>query len=269
MKNPIVQPAPHDTSVIAGVITELQVAPDREAQLAQIQLRYKTGNAASVGGHHPLATAASIALYSNEDSEHFVCLIDGQAVCGTFGGASRLPVGKKVKAVVSQHGDVLIAHGILSEDTGLLWVPCVRGSKATCVAMFKLPLGLFCFTMVCMTACTFFIGVYPGMSELETLMWCAIVTGALCFGMAILDIFPLERQADPADDIFRKLGFADPEWVDLDNYRYGIVHIHELIRSQASAASHADIYCYKKAIEDGKLKLADPLRDVAVTVAGS
>lgn len=265
----MLQPSPHDTFVIAGVITELQVALGSEELLAQIHLRYKTGSTAPVGLHDQLATAASVALYGGEDTQHFVCLIDGQAVRGTFGGAGRLPVGKKVKAVVSQQGDVLIAHGILSEETGLLWVPCVRGGKAERVAMFKLPLGCFCFTMVCLTACTFFVGGYPGMSELETLLWGAIVTGALCFGMAIWDITPLNGQADPANDIFRKLGFADPEWVDLDNYRYGIVQIHELIRSQESAANHADIYCCKKAIADGKLKLADPIHDVALTVAGS
>jgi hypothetical protein len=143
MTQPVTQQDTGDTFVIEGVITELQVALGRENLLAQIDPRYRAGSAATglgaaLGGFHgQVAAAASVALYDGEDTENFVCLIDQQVMCGTFGGASKLPVGKKVKAVVSKHGDVLIARGILSEDAGWVWVPHAWGSKAERMANFK------------------------------------------------------------------------------------------------------------------------------------
>ncbi|QGZ38700.1 hypothetical protein IP92_00945 [Pseudoduganella flava] len=124
-----------DTFVIEGVITELQVALGRENLLARIDRHYRAGSAATAlgdalsGFHGQVAAAASVALYDGEDTENFACLIDKQIMCGTFGGASKLPAGKKVRAVVSRHEDVLIARGILSEDKGLVWVPHAWGSK--------------------------------------------------------------------------------------------------------------------------------------------
>ncbi|TWI49726.1 hypothetical protein IP92_00946 [Pseudoduganella flava] len=110
--------------------------------------------------------------------------------------------------------------------------------------------------MLGITACTFFLGVNPRMSELETIGWGAVAAGALCFGLALSTGGTMKALADPATDIFRKLGFADPERVNLNSYQYGIVHIHELVHSPEMRANHANIHCYKKAIADGKLKLA-------------
>lgn len=62
--------------------------------------------------------------------------------------------------------------------------------------------------------------------------------------------------ADPATEVFRKLGFAEPEKINLNSYQYGIVHIHDLIQSQESRAQYGNIHCYKKAVEDGKVKMA-------------
>jgi hypothetical protein len=262
MTKPITQHDTHDTFVIEGVISELLVALGRENLLAQIEPRYRVGSAATglgaaLGGFHgQVAAAASVALYDGEDTENFVCLIDQQVMCGTFGGASKLPVGKKVKAVVSKHGEMLVARGILSEDMGLVWVPFAWGSKAERMANFKIGLWCFCFAMLGITVFTFFLGVYPGMSKLETLGWGAVIAGALCFGIGFSTKGTMSVLADPATDIFRKLGFADPEHVNLNSYQYGLVHIHELVHSPDMRANYANIHCYKKAIEDGKLKLA-------------
>ena len=195
-------------------------------------------------------------MYDGEDTENFACLIDQHIMCGTFGGASKLPVGKKVKAVVSKQGDVLIARGILSEDMGLIWVSHAWGSKAERMANFKIAWWCFCFAMLGITACTFFLGVNPAMSEFETLGWGAVAAGMLCFGVALSTGRTMNAFADPATDIFRKLGFANPEYVNLNSYQYGIVHIYELAHSPDMRANYANIHCYKKAIEDGKLKLA-------------
>lgn len=262
MTTPITPHDTHDTFVIEGVITELQVAPDSENLLAQIRARCQAGSAATGRGalpdefHDRVAAAAKVALYAGEDTETFACLIDGNVLYGTFGGASKLPVGQKVKTVVAQHGEVLLAHGILSEELGLVWVPYVRGSEAERASIFKLASWCFGFAMACVTACTFVMDVDTGMGKLETLMWGAIVTGVLCFGMAFWDASMTDTLPDPATDIFRKLGFADPERVNLNNYQYGIVHSHALVHSPDTRANHGSIHCYKKAIEDGQLKLA-------------
>jgi hypothetical protein len=262
MTKPIMHQDISDTFVIEGILTDLQVALDRENLLAQVAPRYQAGSAvtglgaALAGFHGQVAAAASVALYDGEDTENFACLIDGQVMCGTFGGASKLPVGTRVKAVVSRHGDVLVARGILSEDTGLVWVSHAWGSAAERMANFKIAWWCFCFTMVCMAACTFVLGVNTRMSQLETMLWGALAAGVLCFGVALSTGGTMGALADPATDVFRKLGFVDPERVNLNSYQYGIVHIHELVHSPDMRANYANIHCYKKAIADGKLKLA-------------
>lgn len=92
--------------VIEGLISELQVAPGKENLLQQLDKHYKgqaalTGAGAIAGGMYgQAANAAMLSMYDGEDTENFLCLIDGQVMCGTFGGASKLPEGSKVRAVV-------------------------------------------------------------------------------------------------------------------------------------------------------------------------
>lgn len=135
MTKPIAQQDDNGVFVIEGVITELYFARSKKNLLAQIAPRYQPGSIVTGLGevmgsfHGQVAAAASVAMYESEDTENFACLIDQQVMCGTFGGASKLPMGKKVKAVVSKQGDVLVAHGILSEDTGLVWVSHAWAAK--------------------------------------------------------------------------------------------------------------------------------------------
>ncbi|QBE65324.1 hypothetical protein [Pseudoduganella lutea] len=261
MTKPIPRDDTRDTFVIEGVITGLQVALDREALFAQIPPHGPAGGAAARPDAVPgdlrgqLAAAASI-LYYNEDTEYFVCLIGQQVVYGEFGGASKLPVGRQVRAVVEKCEGVLVAHGILSGDTGLVWVRCPRGSAAENRAGFQLAWWLFCFAMAGLAACVFLIGVPLGMGKLETLAWGAVVAAALCFGMAAWDSTSGPEIPGSATDIFRKLGFADPGHVDLNSYQYSIVHGHALVRGTETRAHYADIHCYQRAVEDGKVKLA-------------
>ncbi|GGY31196.1 hypothetical protein [Pseudoduganella albidiflava] len=261
MRDPLATPA-SETFVIEGVLADLRVALGRENLLAQISPHYRAGSAAAglgtalAGFHGQVAAAASVAMYDGEDTENFACLIGEEVMCGTFGGASKLPVGKQVKAVVSKRGDVLVAHGILSEDTGLVWVGHAWGSKAERMANLKLAFWCFCFVVLCITGFTFFLNVYPGLSELETIALGAVAAAVLCFGNALWSSSTMNALADPATDVFRKLGFADPERVNLNSYQYGIVHRFKVIHSPDMRANYANIHCYKKAIEDGKLKLA-------------
>ena len=248
--------------VIEGVITELQVSLGKENLLKQIDRHYKrksvlTGLGAVVGDlYGQAAAAASVALYEDEDTENFLCLIDEQVMCGTFGGASKLPVGKKVKAVVHKQGDVLVAEGILSESEGLVWVHYPLGCKAERIATFKLAWWCFLFQLIGMSLLAWGTLGFGSEKFWWSMKMSILWGGALCFGMALWDSLPMDAPADPATEIFRMLGFAEPEAVNLNSYQYGIVHSHALLHSVEIRANYGNIHCYKKAIEDGKIKMA-------------
>ena len=248
--------------VVEGVISELQVALGKQNLLQQLDTHYKgksalTGLGAIAGGMYgQVANAAMLAMYDGEYTENFLCLIDDQIMCGTFGGASKLPIGHKVKAVVRRQGNVFVAEGILSESMGLVWLSHAWGWKAERTANFKIAWWCFGFAMLCITLSIVFLGVNPADSKFETWLWGGLVAMILCFGMAYWNSSTMNTFADPATEVFRMLGFAEPEKINLNSYRYGIVHGHELLKSDEIDANHFNIHCHKKAIEDGKLKMA-------------
>ena len=262
INSPQQEPASPDRFVIEGLLTELQVSHGRQNLLAQIDKHYRstsviTGAGAVVGDlYGQAAGAAAVALYDGEDTENFMCMIADQVVCGTFGGASKLPTGTPVRAVVQRQDNVLIAEGILSESEGLVWVGHAWGVKAERNANFKIATWCFCLTMVFIALSIIFVGVNPEWSEMETFGWGAVVAGILCFGMALWSSATMNALADPATHIFRLLGFSEPERINLNNYRYGIVHAHRLLHSDETNANHFNIHCYKQAVAEGKVRMA-------------
>ena len=151
----------------------------------------------------------------DDDTEHFACLVGHRVVCGSFAGASKLPVGKTIRAVVSKRSGVPVARGILSEDTGLIWANCIAGAKADRWAGFEMAFFVFCFTLVAETVCVFFLDTASLMTRLGMLASMAAMTGALCFVIGLVENRTSDPLTDPATDIFRKLGFADPDPVGL------------------------------------------------------
>ena len=248
--------------IVEGVISNLEVAQGTENLLQKLDKRYKgksalTGVGAVVGGMYgQVANAAMLAMYNGEDTENFICKIDEQVVCGTFGGASKLPQGKKVKAVVQKQGDVLVAKGILSEDKGFVWISHAWGWKAERATNFKLAWWAYAFGMLGMFLIGGMVLGFGADAFWELIQITAIGGAVICFGLAFWNSSTMNTFADPATEVFRKLGFANPEKVNLNSYRYGIVYIHELVQNYESDSEHFNIHCYKKAIEDGKLKMA-------------
>ncbi len=191
------------------------------------------------------------------ETEDFTCLIGEDVVCGSFGGASKLPVGKEVRAVVQRRPDgALVAAAIMSERDGLLWTLHAWGSKAERKVNLRLATGLFIFTMTCISLCIVLLGVNEQWTRLETFGWGIVVSALLCYGTALWSSAGMNALADPATEIFRLLGFANPASIDLNNYRYGLVHWDCLLASDEVNANHCHIHCYQKAIDDGKLTLA-------------
>ncbi|RSZ57644.1 hypothetical protein HF313_27475 [Massilia atriviolacea] len=251
-----------DIFLVEGILTELHVASGKENLLAQVDRHYRansviTGMGAVVGDMFGQASAAaSVALYDGEETEHFLCLIGDTVVGGTFAGASKLPVGKHVKAAVRQKETLASAEGILSESDGLVWLRHAWGAAAESIANFKIAAWCFGFSMVCVSAYILFIGGNPQESKLESILWIALPTAAICFGIAFWNSVTMNVLADPATGAFRVLGFADPEKVNLNSYQYGIVHGRALLHSDETRANHGNIHCYKKALEDGKVRMA-------------
>jgi hypothetical protein len=74
--------------------------------------------------------------------------------------------------------------------------------------------------------------------------------------MAGWDTCTTHALPDPATEVFRLLGFADPEKINLNSHEYGAVRKDELVPSNETRPSHGNVHCYKKAIEDGRIKMA-------------
>ena len=251
----------HDTFVIEGVITDLHVAVGIENLLARIAPHGQSPDAVAGRGNVPSEyrgriRAASVDMTDDDDIENFACLVGHRVVCGSFGGASKLPVGQQVKAVVSKRGDVHIARAILSEDTGLLWANCIAGANADRWAGFEICFYVFCIAAVVETVCVFLLDTDAWVTRRDMLASMVAMTGALCAVIGLWESRTSDPLADPATDIFRKLGFADPEHVSLYAYRYCVVHPQEGRPGQDLTFEHGNILCYRKAIDDGKLKLA-------------
>lgn len=254
--------------LIEGKLTELHVELGKDNLLAKIDKHYRsksvaTGAAAAVGDLFGQASnAAMLAMYDGEDTQNFACLIDGQVMCGQFGGAEMLKEGSSIKAVVSRKGDVLYAHAVMSPSEGLVWVTHPWGSEAEAIANWKLALWCFCFAMFCISLCIVFLGT-GSWGMLETFGWAIVATAGLCFGMAIWANFDMQGLAGPSTDMFGLLGFANPERVNLNNYGIKVVSIREHLRDRTESEpiqdlaeyQYRNVYCYQKAIDDGKLAL--------------
>ena len=245
--------------VVEGVISELHVSYGKQNLLSQIDKHYKsksalTGLGAIAGGMYgQVANSAMLAMYDGEDTENFICLIGEQVLCGSFGGASKLPVGQKVKAVALKQGDVLKVQGIISESMGLMWLNYSLGWKAERAANFKLAWWLFVWGIVGTLLLSGIVVGYGTDDYWGLLKISFFGGGAILLIMALWSSSSMNALADPATEVFRMLGFAEPEKINLNSYRYGIVHFRELDEMDAK---HLNIHCYKKAIEDGKVKMA-------------
>ncbi|HEX8615424.1 MAG TPA: hypothetical protein VF800_29430 [Telluria sp.] len=159
-------------------------------------------------------------------------------------------------ATVSSLKAQAMAAAVVGIYDGEVWVRHAWGATADMWANYTIAAYCFCFSMFCVTFCILFLGVNPAVSKVATFIWSAVATGLPCFGIAWWNSATMNALADPATEVFRLLGFADPDKVNLNRYQYGIVNIHELIHTTETRANYGNIHCYKKAMEDGKLALA-------------
>ena len=254
--------------LVVGRLSEIHVERDRENLLLKIDKHYQgrsivTGAGAVVGDMFgQAASAASLAMYDGEDTQNFACLIDDKVMCGHFGGAEWLIEDHVVKAVVSKQDDVLFAHAIMDEKAGTVWVSHAWGSKAESMANWKIAWWAFAFGMFGVVIATFFSGTGTW-TKFETLLYAATGLGVMCFGMALWNSHTMQGLAEPSTQMFRLLGFAKPESVNLNGYQLSLLNensfkalgktrneINDLCEYQMK-----NVFYYKQAIEEGKLSM--------------
>ncbi|GGY31170.1 hypothetical protein [Pseudoduganella albidiflava] len=253
----------NETRVIEGIVTDLLVASEWDDLLDKISKHCRVGTAVAGGdamqaGSYGRIPPSPGIMGCGEYDDYFVCLVGQQVLWGGISGANKLPVGKKIKAVVEQHGDVLVARGMISEDTGLAWLRHVRGGTAERRNNFKVAWWWFCCAMVFEIPFVLLQDVDFGIGKLRVLGWGTLATGAPCLWFAIWDSINLNGVADETTEILRQLGFADPEHVNLGGYLYKYRNFHEVMHGVEQFCNLNDVHCYQQAVKDGKLKLADP-----------
>ena len=250
--------------LVVGRLSEIHVERDRENLLLKIDKHYQGKSIVTGAGDMfgQAASAASLAMYDGEDTQNFACLIDDQVMCGQFGGAEWLTEDHVVKAVVSKQNDVLFAHAIMDEKAGTVWVSHAWGSKAENSANWKIAWCCFVFQLLGMSLMTHFIGTGSD-KWVDFMQFSVLGGGVLCFGMALWNSNTMQGLAEPSTDMFRLLGFAKPESVNLNGYKLSLLNdnsfkalgktrneINDLCEYQKK-----NVFYYKQAIEEGKLSM--------------
>ena len=252
--------------VIEGTLTELNWDIGKQNLFAKIDRYYKEKNAITALGaavsdlYGNAATSAMVAMYDGDETQKFICLIEDQVVCGQFAGAEHFPDQGHVKAVVSKKNGLLIAHAMMAPEKGLLWVHHPYGYVAERFSSLKWTIGLSIFALIGMILMG---GISWGFGTEKFYDGLKYTLGGLPLVAAII-LWPVGDGGKEATEIFRMLGFPQPERINLNNYGLHSISIREHLRDKTenystqgfSEYQYRDVYCYKKAIEDGKIKMA-------------
>lgn len=256
--------------LLEGVLTELHHDPSKENLLRKVHKHYEThGVISGLGGiagdlFGQAASGAALAMYEGENTQCFACLIDDKVVCGEFAGAEMLKNDERVKAIVSLEHGVLYAHALMSPDRGLLWVKHPWGDFAELIANFKIAAWGFCFVFFMLMTFAW----VSGSSEkewIETIQLAVLGGGGLIFIMALWAAKDMKTLSGPSTLIFQLLGFARPQYVNLNNHRFVSVLTRKHLKDRTPRPPELDlgmhqmfnVFDYKQAIEDGKVSMVD------------
>ncbi len=253
-------------TVIEGPLTELSVERGRVNLLAKVDPLFKanaaaSGSAFALGEYGVGSASAMVAMYDGEDTENFICLIDGYPVCGQFSGAAMLMEGAPIKAVVRRQGDILVADGLLAAYRGWCWVPYRQSGKAS--DKENKETAKQCLLLLLTVIPIFLAGAFGLFSELfiKSLPYYFGVT----FGLAAIMYFwtrpTLRRLADPSTEIFRHFGFDEPDNIDLTNFCYWCCnctpnYLTYSYKGNYSDHYYNDVYFYERARQLGRLRFA-------------
>lgn len=242
--------------VIDGVLSELHWELGSQNLLAKIDKHYKekslaTGVGAAVSDMFGNAgSSAMVAMYDGDDTQNFMCLIGGEVVCGQFAGAQHMPQGGVVRAVVSRESDVLYVHAMLAPEIGLIWLHHPWGKKAQIISNLKWGIFLCLFALAGLAAIVLLADGFDGFAYNYFKFMSYGGPGIVIICLTIT-LWPIGDAGKKSTELFRLLGFHEPEKINLNNYRLSFfldgIHSEYQVR---------DTYNYRKAEGEGKLKLS-------------
>lgn len=254
--------------VVEGVLSELSVELGTTNLMAKVDRRYRrkaalTGAAASAAElFGSVASSAALAMYDGEDTQNFIGLLNGQVICGQFGGAERLTEGRVVRAVVERFEDVLVAKAILDPTAGLLWIRWACGTQAEAAANWRMTYWIL--GLGVLLAAVFAIREGFAFFLLSSLAWIALIAP---FGFSNA----LASLSDPSTRSFDLLGFNDPGKVDLSSHKLSLTTFKAYRHAEKvkpdlpmpkflflAEFETRDIYDLSQALADGKVSFRDP-----------
>ena len=254
--------------VVDGVLSELTVELGTTNLMAKVDLRYRrkaalTGAAASVADlFGSAASSAALAMYDGEDTQNFIGLLNGQVICGQFGGAERLTEGRVVRAVVERFENVLVAKAILDPTAGLLWIRWACGTQAEAAANWRMTYWIMGFGVLLAAV----LALREGFAFflLSSCAWIALIA-PFGFSNALVSL------SDPSTHSFDLLGFKDPGRVDLGSHTLSLTTFKALRQAEKvkpdlpmpkflllGEHQTRDIYDVSQALADGKVTFRDP-----------
>ena len=266
--------------LVEGVLSDITVEMGTENLLAKVDQRYRgkaalTGVAAAAGDlFGSVASSAALAMYDGEDTQNFMAMLDGQVLCGQFGGAEHLPQGRSIRAVVERFENVLVAKAILDPAQGVLWIRWACGTEAEAAANWRWTRWIIGLGILLAAAFAPMKGFGWEFFLLSSLAWVALI---LPFGFSNA----LASLSDPSTRCFDLLGFKDPGKVDLGSHKLAMTTQENYLKAaratpatpkpefmNPSEAESRDIYDVKQAVADGRVAFREEFSEGSMTPAG-
>jgi hypothetical protein len=239
--------------VLEGSIAHFQWAAGHENLLAQVEARARQKSAAAgataiaLDAYGALARSSTVAMYDGEETENFVCVLNGKVIHGTFCGARKLKNGDNVKMVVSAlENDVWHAHAIQRPSDKLIWLPSLAycGNDAAKRSYFLLSakVGMFCWASLFLVVA----GIAAFSSDVtwkQVVLWAVVSAVVLPFLFWAVEFLPgrVGREfSEMASKIFELLEFPNPGYLNMQGAD---------LESQADEPDTRNVYMYELALD--------------------
>jgi hypothetical protein len=272
---------PDNIFLVEGIISCLEINNGMVDHLAEINKNHQQKNAtvgtlsALAGNDGQAATSVLINTYGGELTQVFTCLLGDKLMRGRFSGSQWLKEGNHVKAAVSQDGKDLYAHGIMDEAQGLLWCGYFQGTRASFMEQVKSEIDLSKKMIIAMPL-VFFLGAAASKRGIQSYFdnFIPIIFGSILLSVALpllmigwAYLSPMGIEIIPTK-VFELFGFDDPKNVNLSGYsffRMGVedsyyeehnISRNEYLSNYESEESSMNVYYYKKALKDRRIKMA-------------
>ncbi len=208
---------------IKGTVSEVRIS-DTRRNLAMDNMEAvgsATAVAASLAGLSGAAVGAAMASDSSDEMEYFTCKVDGKPVSGCFKFV-RLQEGDKVMMAVQPNEQGYECYAICWPKTRkiVVYPYAGRGLYNFWVTWMK---NFFLLSVIVPPLLSLFMNMITGnliesLTEYFFFMYIQVSLfgiGGVCMLVALFVTSVFSKYARRASEVFRALGFKDPDWVDL------------------------------------------------------